>query len=132
MQVAQSEKIYIQDFEIKGNVLEITSGSGKKYELTQKSCTCKGFSFRRTCGHIKEANEKGLLKKLAQKQVKKIQYLSKSDSKIRARKNAIRKFLEKNGVPFDEVTIDNIEKIVTQETIPQKILHMAKGVEINE
>jgi hypothetical protein len=119
------EKIYIQDYEIKGSVLEITSGSGKKYELTQKSCTCKGFGFRRTCGHIQEAEEKGLLKKLIEKQGKKI-HLSKSDNRIRARKDALKKFLEKNDVPFDEVTIDNLEKYVTQETTPEKLLHMAR------
>ncbi len=128
------EKIYIQDYEIKGSVLEIISGSGKKYELTAKSCTCKGFSFRRTCGHIEEAKEKGLLKKLTEKQGKKIQHLTKSIARVKARKDAIRKFLEKHDISFDEVTIDNMEKHLTQETTPEKILQIAmadkKAVEV--
>ena len=120
------EKIYIQDYEIKGNILEVTSGSGKKYELTQKSCTCKGFGFRRTCGHIEEAEKMGLLKKLTAKGKKKIRVLSTNDNKRELRKDAIRKFLEKNNVSFDEVTITNLENYIIQETTPEKVLHMAR------
>lgn len=122
-----SEKIYIQDYEIKGNILEIISGSGKKYQLTQKSCTCKGFSFRRTCGHVQEAEAKGLLRELEKRRTKKIRTLSRSENRIKARKDAIRKFLEKNGVLFDERTIDEIERILTQETVPEKVLEIARG-----
>lgn len=120
------EKIYIQDYEIKGSVLEITSGSGKKYELTQKSCTCKGFGFRRTCGHFEEAEARGLLKKLTAKGKKKIRVLSTNDNKKELREDAIRKFLEKNNVLFDDVTITSLEKYITQETTPEKVLHMAR------
>ena len=121
------EKIYIQNYEIKGSVLEVTSGSGKKYELSQKSCTCKGFGFRRTCGHIEEAEKKGLLAKLSVPGKKKVQVLSKNDCRTSSRKDAIGKFLEKNGVSFDEVTVNNLEKYVTQETTPEKLLQMARA-----
>lgn len=119
-------KTYIQDYEIKGNIIEITAGSGNKYQLTHKSCTCKGFSFRRTCGHIKEAKEKGLLDMLTERQ-KKITTISMSESRRKTRKDAIRKFLKKNNVTFDETLINKLEKYITQETTPEKVLQIAKG-----
>lgn len=118
------DKIYIQSYQIDGAVLKITTGSGTKYELSHKSCTCKGFGFRRNCGHMKEAKAKGLLAQLETVQKKKMK-VSKSPTRTKFRKDAIRKFLIKNSVEFDETTIDNIEKHLTQDTTPDKVIQMA-------
>ena len=73
---------------------------------------------------MKEAKAKGLLDKLTAPGKKKIT-VSRSDARTKARKNAIRKFLEKNEIEFDETTVTLIEKHVTQHSTPEDVFKMA-------
>lgn len=120
----KTTKTYIKEFKVENGVLNIESTSGKNYFIGKKSCSCKGFGFRRSCGHFEEAKEKGLLKLLKKRKGGSI---TLSGAAIISRKDAIRKFLKKKGIHnFKEKTVDLIESKLTQKTKPEDVITIAR------
>lgn len=121
-----NNKIYIQEFKIKDGMLHIISTNGGNYEISKTSCSCKGFGFRSTCGHYKEAKEKDLLSLLDKHQVKKP--LTMSITAIKMRKDAIRKFLTKHSISFEDTLIEKLESKLNSTTKLEDFIKMAKNL----
>jgi len=124
-------------FKIDGNVVVCTSASGSVYQLTENSCTCKGFSFRRNCRHLKQATESGIFKRL-KKGFSALHSPYKGSFRrspyiMKERIKAVRAYLEKNGFnnPSGNM-LHEVEKIVTPETQPGTVLALAKKIEKSE
>ena len=114
----------IKSFKIDGSIIEIISDTENKYTITKTECNCKGFAFRKKCGHFDEAKKNGLIDIL--KNSTKSATIFKSPMIIKERKKAIIWFLTKYGKKFDDALVDKIESFVTMETKPEEVLVMAK------
>jgi len=94
-----------------------SSESGNDYIVTDKSCSCKGFQFRRTCKHFKEVEKIGLLEKMKVNTSTSSCVLGvKSPFIIKMRKEAIEEWFRKHNRKFTKAMINKIEKIMTIET----------------
>ena len=121
-----SNKTYIQEFEVKDDGIHIRSTSGNSYLITKTSCSCKGFGFRKTCGHYEEAKSNDLLSLIPTHTTQQKIYHKLSQQAIQSRKDAIKRYLTKNAIPSNETIINELEKVVTQDMKPQKFLEKAK------
>jgi hypothetical protein len=97
------------------------SDSGNSYRVTDKSCGCKGFQFRRYCKHMTEAKEKGILDKMKIQRFPN-QVLLRSPYIIRERKKAIIYWFTKNKIKFTDSMVDKIEAIMTVNTPMQECI----------
>ena len=107
---------------LKQNRIEVHSSSGNVYFVNKNYCSCKGFSFRRTCRHLKQIEELGLMNKLTKHTVKSIRVSPKF---IESRKKAIKIYLKKYNITFDNQLIDFLEKHLTVNTEPEKFKALA-------
>lgn len=107
--------------------LIITSDSGSTYKLTPKTCNCVGFGFRKTCSHLKEAEERGLLKLMERKNKGRFPSL-RSPMIVANRKDAIRQYLTKHKIKFTETLVNKVEPLLTYEmSITQFLKIIKKG-----
>jgi len=115
---------HIKSFIVEDGHLSIESFSGSNYIITKTTCSCKGFGFRRTCSHFKEATENGLITLLQQQQstIK----LTLSPTAIKMRKDALKKLLTKHNITFTENMINTIEPQLTISTKPEDVIALAK------
>ena len=118
-------KQHIKEFTIVDGKLEIESPSGNHYTITKTTCSCKGFGFRRTCSHLKEAEERGLISLLNEpKHISSQHTLSPEAHTIR--KNALKQFLIKNNITTTEDMINTIEPQIPRDSKPEDIIALAK------
>jgi len=117
----------IVSYKITGSTIFFQSDSGSCYEMTKNSCTCKGFSFHRTCSHLKEAEAIGLFKLIDESLAK--QYHSiRNNFTISARKQALYTWLAKNGLKVSQALIDKIEPKIKSNTNPNKLLQVVRSL----
>jgi len=115
-------------FEICDSVLKCFADSGNTYVLTDFSCSCKGFAFRRTCKHFRMAKEKGLLEKLA-KQPKPKFRINRNPFIIQSRIKALTEFLKKNGIEPTKKRVMSIEPKLTPEgPTADEVIEMARKI----
>jgi len=119
-------KSYIQEFTVKEDGIHIIATSGNAYLITRTSCSCKGFGFRKTCGHFQEATEKDLLSLIPVKTIQQIAHHKPSGKLVDERKKAIRKYLTLHSIPSSDDIVNALEKIVTQTMKPSEFLEIAK------
>jgi len=101
----------------------ITSNSGNQYRIFKNHCTCKGFGFHGKCSHYDEATKNGLIDLLIKNQPTEID-IRKSPIVIKARRQALKIFLEKNHIKVTENLLDKIEPTITTSTKPQDVLQL--------
>ena len=112
----------IQSFRIVNGNLIIRSNSGNEYRITKTTCSCKGFGFHRTCSHLKEAEEQGILK-LLDESTSSFNF-KRSPAMILSRKDCLRKYLQKHNVSFTEEVICKIEPKITSTMKPEELLNL--------
>jgi len=112
-------------YKIDGSVVVCHSSSGKTYNLTKDHCECVGFTYHRSCKHLKEAKALGLFDKI-EKSKAKPGIILRSAFIIEERKKAIKAFLIKHGIKAVQSKIDSLEKIVTKDMSPEEFLRLAK------
>lgn len=102
-------------YRLNGSTLDCYSSSGKVYHLTVSTCTCVGFSYRRTCRHFKNAWTEGYMTKL-KKSIQKNSSSGKLNSPFitEGRKESLRQFFAKNNVKVDEQVIERLEPKLTR------------------
>lgn len=111
-------------FEFFSDYVKVTSKSGNDYTITIDHCTCRGFSFHKTCRHFEQAQALGLIEKL-KTQIVDQHDLSLSPNAIALRKDAIKKWLTKKQISFSDQIVDKIESILKSTSNPQEILAIA-------
>jgi len=116
------EHEHIKTFSVLGDKVVFTSMSGNDYVITKTSCSCKGFAFRRKCSHYEEAKSSGLLDSLNDKSYS--QVVSRALN-VKLRREALRVFLKKYDVKFNEVLIRVVEPRITQLTKPEQVIDWA-------
>ena len=112
-------------FFLKDGVVRYVSHSGGEYEISPMSCTCKGYSFRRTCRHFVAVMESGILTSTPVKHKVTAGRVFRSPTIVAARNEAIRLFLKKRGAPHSLSIIRLIERVLTPKTPPKKVLLIA-------
>jgi len=112
----------IQNYEVIDNGLIITSSSGSQYRITKSACSCKGFGFRRNCGHYTEAKTLGLLDLIIDKP---ISVFLQSPYIKAERIKSIRYFLTKQKIDFTEELLIALEPRMTRETRPEQLITWA-------
>ena len=120
-----ADKTYIQEFEIKDGQLHIRATSGNSYVIHENHCSCKGFGFRRDCGHYREAVEKDLLSLLVEERKLQKSSLTMSPQAVQSRKKAILRYLTLHAIKSSQSMIDELEKVVTSQMKPEEFLKIA-------
>lgn len=111
-------------FTLKQGYVLCISGSGHTYKVTHDKCTCKGFGFRRTCRHYRQAKQKGYLDKLntqITQALAKFKTNGYGGAMKAARMHAIRAYLEKHNIRYTPAQVTSIEKTLTVNTTKQDI-----------
>jgi hypothetical protein len=114
----------ISSFKIFDDFIIINSNSGNTYRLTKNTCSCKGFGFHRSCSHFKEATENGLIDLIGKNHPEAFD-IRKNPTVIKARKQALKLFLEKNSIKTTQQLIEKIEPLITSKTTPLEVLQLA-------
>lgn len=116
--------------ENKDGTYNCLSDSGSNYRITENTCNCLGFQYRKTCRHFKEAKQKGLLEKLrlatAIKTNANPHFHLRSPFIISSRKKAIAEWFQKHKMGYTQVIVDKIEKIMAIETPMEYCLERIK------
>jgi hypothetical protein len=108
-------------YEISGTILLCHSKSGTTYKLTNQTCNCRGFGFRKTCRHYQNAYKLGWLKRLSES-IAKQPRLSRTPHIIEARKKSIQFFLTKHNIRLSAKQIEAIEPSVRRNMTVDKFL----------
>jgi hypothetical protein len=116
----------IRSFKVFEDHIQVIATSGNEYTITENGCSCKGFGFRRNCGHFDDAMDQGLIDLLHKQAEQKQVVYSKSPRTIQMRKEAIKQFLTKRGLSYSDSLVDLIESKMTSKSKPEEIIEMAK------
>jgi hypothetical protein len=101
----KGDEFLLQDEDTGKSFILVFSGkSGNDYQIDDEGCSCKGYSIRGTCRHIKGAEETGLLQKMnAQHYQKALKESRKSLEKSLSEFHKVAdKFCRGCGTEFDE------------------------------
>ena len=115
-------------FVIDGNVIVCYAKSGNKYIITKDEiCKCKGFTYHHECRHLDQARKMGLIDELKAQKEEISSPMSFYNSPVvkKERLAAIRAFLTKQNISFDDSMVNNIESKLTSQTKPEELLTLA-------
>ena len=115
-------------FKIKDGIVYCYSESGKEYHLTETSCDCKGFGFRRTCRHIEQAEEKGLFEKIKKAIKLHPKEITLPISRVirKMRLQALIIFLRNCKIQPTREMLKDIEPQIEKDTKPEEVVEWAE------
>lgn len=118
------------EFIIIDGKIKCESDSGSVYYLTEHSCNCRGFAFRKTCFHMKEAISQDLFKQLEEKNNLSLSdiNISRSQVFIDTRVKALKLFLNKNSIIYTDEQVIKYEPSIKSDTRPEQVISYFKGV----
>lgn len=100
------------------------SKSGGEYLITKLSCSCVGFSYRRTCRHYEYASKFNLLDKIQDKELTQLHFTSPYIVAMRIA--ALKAMFKRVSQEVTDEIINLIEPRVTRETSTDQILEITK------